>query len=331
MRIIRSLQEIIAPFPGAVVTIGNFDGVHLGHREIFRQVVDRARKTGGTSVVFTFSPHPRKLLSPGQAPRQISTDAEKERLIAACCMDVLICVPFTRDLAEMSAEAFVREILVDRIGVRRLVIGYDYAFGRNRQGDANFLLRQGEGLGYAVEVVGPVYREGEICSSSRIREMIQKGEVSSAEKLLGRHFHIQGEVVHGAGRGRRLGFPTANLQTEQELLPGGGVYAVKVRYEDAILDGVVNIGCNPTFAGEKTSVEVHLFDFDQSIYGEILQLYFVARLRSERAFSDQAELVRAIADDVKRARLILAGAILHEERNYIDCGNPGGGCLSDSL
>jgi riboflavin kinase/FMN adenylyltransferase len=315
------LQEIPVPFPGAVVTIGNFDGVHLGHRELFRRVVDRARQTGGTSVVFTFSPHPRKFLSPGQAPRQISTDAEKERLIAACCVDVLICVPFTREIAEMSAETFVKEILVDRIGVRRLVIGYDYAFGRNRQGDAAFLLRQGEGLGYSVEVVGPVYREGEICSSSRIREMIQRGEVGTAEKLLGRHFNFIGEVVHGAGRGKRLGFPTANVQTEQELLPGAGVYAVKIRFGEAIHDGVVNIGCNPTFAGGgETSVEVHLFDFDQDIYGQTLQLYFVARLRDERAFPDPAELVRAIADDVQRARLILSGAILHEERNYLDCG-----------
>ncbi|MFA5585850.1 MAG: bifunctional riboflavin kinase/FAD synthetase [Saccharofermentanales bacterium] len=317
------MRDIVAPLPGAVVTIGNFDGVHLGHREIFRQVVARAREIDGTSVVLTFSPHPRKVLTPDQAPLQINTDAEKERLIEASCIDVLVCVPFTREIAGLSAEMFVRDILVARIGVRRLVIGYDYAFGRNRAGNADFLAQQGDALGFAVEVLGPIIRDGEIFSSTRIRELIQAGDVAEAARLLGRHFNLEGEVVHGAGRGRQLGFPTANLRADKELLPQAGVYAVKVRLGDALLDGAVNIGCNPTFSGGNVSVEVHLFDFDRQIYGETVRLYFIARLREERVFANAADLSQAIREDVRRAREILIGAQIRGYREYLDCGHPG--------
>ncbi len=200
------------------------------------------------------------------------------------------------------------------------MIGYDYAFGRNREGDSDFLLRQGEAFGFAVEIVGPIVRDGEVYSSTRIREMIRNGQVAEAAKLLGRHFTLEGGVVHGAKRGKGLGFPTANLETDKELLPRPGVYAVKVRYGEEILDGVVNIGCNPTFCCEGISVEVHLLDFDREIYGEMLRLYFVARLRDEMLFPAPAELVQAIGRDVARARELLAGARLIEYREYLDCG-----------
>jgi riboflavin kinase/FMN adenylyltransferase len=321
MKIIRDLQELTAPLPGAVVTIGNFDGVHLGHREIFRRVVQRAREIGGTSVVFTFTPHPRKVLDPARAPRQINTDAEKERLIEASCIDVLLCVPFTRELAAVPAEWFVREVLVERLGTRHLVIGYDYAFGKDRQGNADFLRGEGEKLGFAVEILAPVSGEGEVYSSTRIREMILAGKVAEVVRLLGRHFTLEGTVVHGAKRGKRLGFPTANLATEKEILPGAGVYAVKVRYRDQFIDGVANIGCNPTFGVEGTSVEVHLLDFQEEIYGETLRIYFLARLRDEISFPSAAELSRAIAADIERARGILTGARVREYREYLDCGH----------
>jgi riboflavin kinase/FMN adenylyltransferase len=320
MRIIRDLNELAAPLPNAVVTIGNFDGVHLGHREIFRRLVGRARELGGVSVVYTFVPHPLKVLAPERAPRLINTYAEKERLIEASCIDVLICAPFTLETATLSADRFVEETLVKKIGVRHLVVGYDYAFGRNREGNAEFLRHKGIELGFEVEVLGPITGHGEAYSSTRIRQMLTDGEVSGVVDLLGRHFTLEGEVVHGAKRGGKLGFPTANLCTEKEILPRPGVYAVKVRRGDQIFDGVVNIGCNPTFCNEGISVEVHLLDFHEQVYGETLRLYFVERLRDEMPFPTSEELSRAIEADIARARKILAGTRIVEYRDYLDCG-----------
>ena len=320
MRIIRDLQELSTPLPGAVVTIGNFDGVHLGHREIFRRVVRRAGEIGGTSAVLTFVPHPLKLLAPERAPRLINTYQEKERLIAASCIDVLFCLPFTRALAALPAERFVREILVGRIGVQHLIVGYDYAFGRNREGDVAFLHRCGKELGFSLEVLGPVAAGNLVYSSTRIRTMLLAGEVAEVVALLGRHFTLEGQVVHGAGRGNRLGYPTANLNVDKELLPKAGVYAVKVRRGEKVLSGVANIGSNPTFDGEGVSLEVHLFDFHGDLYGEPLRLYFVQRLRDEKRFPSVQELVKAIAADVARAKDILTRTRIVEYREYLDCG-----------
>ncbi|HEY7744789.1 MAG TPA: bifunctional riboflavin kinase/FAD synthetase [Desulfuromonadales bacterium] len=325
MRIIRDLNELAVPLPNAVVTIGNFDGVHLGHREIFRRLVVKARELGGVSVVYTFVPHPLKVLAPERAPRLINTYAEKERLIEASCIDVLICAPFTLEMASLSADLFVEEMLVKKIGVRHLVVGYDYAFGRNREGDAEFLRRKGKELGFEVEVLGPITGQGEAYSSTRIRQMLTNGEVSGVVALLGRNFTLEGEVIHGAKRGKKLGFPTANLCTEKEILPKPGVYAVKVRHGDQVFDGVVNIGCNPTFCNEGISVEVHLLDFHEQLYGETLRLYFVERLRDEMLFPTPAELSRAIEADIARSRQILAGTRIVEYRDYLDCGMRAGG------
>jgi riboflavin kinase/FMN adenylyltransferase len=320
MRIIHNLNELTTPLPNAVVTIGNFDGVHLGHREIFRRVVRRARECSGTAVVFTFLPHPLKLLAPEKAPRLINTDAEKEVLIEASCIDVLICVPFTREMADLPASRFVEEILVKKIGVHHLIVGHDYAFGKGREGDVRFLRRKGESLGFDVEILDPIARNGIVFSSTRIRRHLLEGDVTRMVDLLGRHFTLEGEVVHGAKRGKKLGFPTANLRTDKELLPKPGVYAVKVRRGEEVLNGVVNIGCNPTFRTEGLSVEVHILDFHQEIYGECLRLYFVERLRDEMLFPDTSELITAIAADIERARHILEHARIVEYREYLDCG-----------
>jgi len=320
MRIIRDLNELSSPLPNAVVTIGNFDGVHLGHREIFRRVVRKARAVGGVSVVYTFVPHPLKVVAPERAPRLINTYAEKERLIEASCIDVLICAPFTAATAAQAADRFVEDVLVGKVGVRYLVVGYDYAFGRNREGNVDFLRHKGEALGFEVEVLGPIQGQGEVYSSTRIRQMLIDGDVRSVVALLGRHFTLEGEVVHGAKRGKGLGFPTANLATDKEILPRPGVYAVKVKHGDRILGGVVNIGCNPTFGNEAQAVEVHLLDFNEQIYGETLRLYFVERLRDEMRFPSPDALVRSIEADIDRARQLLAEARIVEYREYLDCG-----------
>jgi riboflavin kinase/FMN adenylyltransferase len=320
MKIIRHLSELTAPPRNAVVTIGNFDGVHLGHREIFRRVVGKARQIDGTAVVVTFVPHPLKVLDPDRAPRLLNTYTEKERLIAASCIDLMVCLPFTPELAALPADRFVDEVLVGRVGMVHLIVGYDYAFGRDRQGDVAFLRRKGEARGFAVEVVEPVMAGGEIYSSTLIRRRLAAGDVAGVVALLGRHFTLEGRVIRGANRGRHLGFPTANLLTEKEILPRPGVYAVKVRFCGELYDGVMNIGFNPTFGTERISLEVHLLDFDRQLYGETLRVYFVERLRDEMVFASAAGLSRAITRDVARARQLLAGARIIEYREYLDCG-----------
>jgi riboflavin kinase/FMN adenylyltransferase len=310
MKIIRKLEEITEKLPNPSVTIGNFDGVHLGHREIFRRVKNMASELGGVSVVITFVPHPLKVLAPHKNFKLITPYSEKEALIEASGVDYLVTIPFSREFAAISAETFVRDILVERIGMRKLVIGYDYAFGRNREGDVNLLRRLGNELGFSVEMLEQIGNGETIFSSSAIRSLIEDGEVKKVVPLLGRFFSVKGRVVHGLHRGRQLGFPTANIEAYDELLPKGGVYAVKVEYGGRIFDGACNIGCNPTFKAEKLTVEVNIFDFDGDLYDKELTVHFVERVRGDRKFSDVAALSQAIARDVDLCREILSGVSL---------------------
>ncbi len=327
MKIIHNLEELTSPIDNAVVTIGNFDGIHLGHREIFRRVVRRSREVGGTSVVYTFVPHPLKVVAPEHAPALINTYPEKEKLIEASCIDVLICAPFTRELAELPAHRFVREILVEKIGLSHLVVGYDYLFGKDRSGDIQLLRRMGEYLGFTVEVLEPIATHGQVYSSTRVREMIRQGQVRDVVEVLGRHYTFEGKVVHGFGRGAKLGFPTANLKTDKELMPCPGVYAVKVKRGDVLHDGVLNLGRNPTFCAAGSFIEVHLLDFEADLYGESLRIYFVERLRDEKCFDGPEALRAAIAEDIHRARILLPETKIVEYREYLDCGKAatGGG------
>lgn len=321
MKTIRSLDELLRLSGGpAVATIGNFDGVHLGHREIFRRVVRRSQELSARSSVVTFEPHPLKVLTPRRAPRLLNTYDEKERLIAASCIEQLVILPFDNAMASMPAAQFVEQVLVRGLQVCHLIIGYDYAFGRGREGDADFLRQAGERYGFGVEVLEPVVANGQVFSSTLIRRRLADGDVAGVTALLGRHFTLEGEVISGARRGARLGFPTANLLTEKEVLPRPGVYAVKVRYCDQFFDGVMNIGFNPTFGLERISLEVHLLDFARQIYGERLRVYFIERLRDEMIFSSGEVLAQQINDDVARAREVLAKSRVIEYREYLDCG-----------
>lgn len=320
MKIVRHRSRLVPPPGGTVVTIGNFDGVHLGHREIFRRVVGEARRRGAEAAVITFEPHPLRLLAPDKAPLRINTPAEKVRLIRASCIDLLVVLPFTRKLAALSAGRFVDEILVARLGVRHLVIGYDYAFGRGREGDAAFLARAAARHGFTLEVLEPLKAGDEVYSSTRIRRALQQGDVAGVVGVLGRHFTLDGKVVGGDGRGRQLGFPTANLVTAKELLPREGVYAVRVRHGRRLYDGVANLGRRPTFAGAGPSLEIHLLDFAGDLYGARLRLYFVERLRDEQRFASVQALQAAIRADVTRARTVLAGTRVLVYRETFDCG-----------
>ncbi len=327
MEIIRDLSDIKRPFKNAVVTLGNFDGVHLGHREIFRAVVKKAKRISGTSIVCTFQPHPLKMLAPDHAPRLINTAQERERLIEASCIDVLIIVPFTSALAALSPQQFVHDVLLDIIGLKHLVVGYDYAFGRGRSGDLNFLRCQGAEHGFVVDVFGPVQKDGQVLSSTRVRQAVSSGRVDEAVGLLGRQFNLEGVVVHGDGRGHCLGFATANIDTDKELLPPRGVYAAIVRLvgdvdlgkqSGAEYHAVVNIGHKPTFGLSPLTIEAHLLDADVDFYGKKLRIYFVQRLRDEQKFNNGDELCAAIVADVSAARAILNATQIVEFREYLN-------------
>lgn len=324
MQLVKDLESLHEPPCRTVLTIGNFDGVHLGHREIFRRVVDRARELEGTAVVVTFEPHPLRLLAPEKAPLQLNTPEEKVRLLSASCIDLLVVLNFTRQLAEMPAEKFVSEILVGKLGVKHLIVGYDYAFGRNREGDTKFLAQQARLHNFTLEVLEPIKAEQQAHSSTMIRQFLREGKVAEVIGVLGRNFTLDGEVVHGDGRGRKLGFPTANLVTRKEILPRDGVYAVKVKWRDKNYDGVINIGRRPTFAGSAPTLEIHLLDFQGSLYGERLRIYFVGRLRDEQKFPSVEALQAAVIKDIERARILFSDTQVVEYREYLDCGYSSG-------
>ncbi len=311
MEIIRDLADIKS-LKNPVATIGNFDGVHMGHRQIFQKVKQAAGELDGVSVVITFTPHPLKVLPVGKKLRLISTCEEKESLLETTGIDCLIEIPFTSQFAALSAKEFVRDILVGLIGIKKLIIGYDYAFGRNREGNVELLRQLGKEYGFDLEVLEQVGNGRIVYSSTNIRKMVEQGHVREVVSLLGRHFSLEGKVVHGHHRGKVLGFPTANLQTEKELIPKNGVYAVKVRIGAKLYDGACNIGPNPTFGDGAVAIEVFIFDFDGDLYGRDLRLYFVDRIRDERKFPDAATLQRAIVDDVARCRDILKEATVIE-------------------
>ena len=317
MDILTNCGELPHGLTSSVVTLGNFDGVHLGHRELFRSLVKTARQLNCPSIVYTFNPHPLKFLAPEKAPLLLNTPAEKQRLIAASHVDYLIETPFTTDFAKMSPEIFVTDILLEKLKIKALIVGYDYAFGKGRRGDTDFLQACGEKYGFHVEVLQPVGDDGLPYSSTRIRQMVAAGDVSDVVRLLGRQYNLEGVVVHGDQRGRTLGFPTANLETEKEQLPAPGVYAVKVRHNLQEYGGVVNIGRRPTFDVEGSTIEVYLLDFTGELYGQKLRIYFVERLRDERKFASVEALVAAIELDVVRARQILQTVQIVQFREYL--------------
>jgi len=318
MIVYRSIDSIKEPFDNPVVTIGNFDGVHLGHREIFRKLKSSAREIGGVSVVITFDPHPLKVVATSRTVSLINTLDEKITLIEASGIDFLLIINFDQDFAAMSAADFVEQILVGKIGLKRLIIGYDYAFGKRREGNVSLLKNLGVRFSFAVEELLPISDGSINYSSSLIRKMVADGDVAGVIRYLGRNFSIAGRVVHGANRGKSLGFPTANIATDKELLPADGVYAVKVKIDDRLYDAACNIGFNPTFDSDKKTIEVFVFDLDEDLYGKEIRVYFFERLRSEQRFASIHELASAISADVARCRQILASTQLVVYREYLE-------------
>jgi riboflavin kinase/FMN adenylyltransferase len=310
MTLIQRIQDLQRQFPYPVLTIGNFDGVHLGHQALFRLVKERAALNQGTSMVMTFVPHPLRVLTGRQGPPLITLPDHKLELIQAMGIDAVIRLDFTTEFAATEPEAFVQDLLVERIGLKEIVIGYDYTFGRKGRGNRTMLLEMGREFGFKVHTVGPQPGpDGEVTSSTRIRELVMAGNVDQVPALLGRPYRITGRVIRGRNRGGRLlGFPTANLRLVDELIPKVGVYAVRVVFQGQEYAGVANIGDNPTFGDVGLSVEVHCFDFNQDIYDQVIHVDFVARIRDEKKFSGPQELSTQIRADCSLARTLLGSA-----------------------
>ncbi|SDP25684.1 bifunctional riboflavin kinase/FAD synthetase [Desulforhopalus singaporensis] len=306
MKIYRSPDEINHPFTNSCVTIGNFDGVHTGHQQLFATVVEKTKTTKGTSIAITFDPHPLQVLMP-DGIKLISTYAQKEELIEKAGIDVLLVIPFTREFAKTTAESFVNDLLVEKLGVKELVVGYDYAFGKGRSGNIEFLRKQGEIFNFPVTVVDAHYIEGELVSSTKIREMVREGQMAKTRIFLGRNYQIRGTVQVGKQRGGKvIGFPTANLKfNEEDLVPKHGVYVTQVVYGGRCYGGILNIGYNPTFDEKQLVAETHIFDFNEDIYGKPLKVNLLKFLRSERKFAGPEELAEQIIKDVAVAKQVL--------------------------
>ncbi|HIF06648.1 MAG TPA: bifunctional riboflavin kinase/FAD synthetase [Gemmatimonadetes bacterium] len=295
-----------------VVTIGTFDGVHRGHWEVLSEIRRRAEAVDGRSVLVTFHPHPLRIVRPELAPPMLTTPIEKKEILAESGLDYAVFLTFTPMLAAYTARRFVEEILVERVNVGELVVGYDHHFGRGREGNVEVLKELGEELGFEVDVVGPVGSQGEAISSTKIREALLVGDVETAREGLGRPYSIRGLVVRGEQRGRTLGFPTANLEVRGsgeggKLIPAPGIYAARGTVRSRTYDGALHIGPRPTFSGSPPTIELHLLGFVDDIYGEEVRVDFVKYLREVLPFESSQALVEQMKEDVERAREALAG------------------------
>lgn len=309
MKIIRSINEIQGHFTNPCVTIGNFDGVHLGHQRLFEAVERRAAHLYGTSIAITFDPHPLQVLKPGGI-KLISTIDQKVELIELSGIDVLIVIPFDLAFSTTTAESFVDEVLIRRIGVQELFVGYDYAFGKGRAGNIDFLQGQGRQKGFSVTVIDAYYEQDVLISSTKIRQLVAQGRMVETRQLLGRYYQFRGVVQRGKQRGgKEIGYPTANLHiSEEDLVPRCGVYACQVVSEDVCYGGVINIGYNPTFGEETLVAETYIFDFNRDIYGKPIRVNLIKYLRGEKRYNNVEELAQQISLDVVQAREVLEHA-----------------------
>lgn len=302
MRIVRGLESVPPEPRPSAVALGVFDGVHLGHRAILGTALTRARAGGLEAVVCTFDPHPMEVLQPDRAPRPITTLDERLTLIGATGVDAVVVLAFTRELASVEPEAFVKDVLLGRLRAREIVVGYDHRFGRGARGDARLLQALGDRLRFKAHVVPPMTMQGEAVSSTGIRAALQRGDVDTAARALGRPYSIAGPVTAGAGRGRTLGFPTANIEAERPVLLARGVYRARLHVDDRQHAAVVNIGVRPTFGETVLAVEAHLLDFSGDLYGRRVRLDVLERLRDEMRFASVEDLKAQVTRDIAATR-----------------------------
>lgn len=302
MRLLRELAEAPPEIRRGALTIGNFDGVHLGHARLVERLLALAHKVGGPSIVFTFDPHPARLLRPERAPWPLTWTDRKAQLLAQLGVEWLIAYPTDEALLALTDRQFFQQMVRDKLAARAMVEGPNFCFGRNRTGTVDVLAELTRTSGMSLEIVEPVMAEGAIVSSSRIRQQIAAGQIDAARRLLTQPYRIRGIVTHGAGRGARLGFPTANVAGIDTLLPGVGVYGGRAFIGGQSWPAAINVGTNPTFGEQELKVEAHLIDFRGAIYGELLEVDFLTRLRDVRPFAGIDELKRQLALDVAAAQ-----------------------------
>lgn len=307
MKSVFGLEQLAPPAGGCVLSVGNFDGVHRAHQRLLAAARDRARGLGLPMIVLTFEPHPLAVVAPQRVPPRLTPLHEKLRLLEGCGVDVAVVAESRASLLELSAEAFVEGVLVARFAPRHMVEGPTFGFGQGRRGDNALLAGMGERQGFSVEVVEPLYLEGadgerKLVSSSLARDALREGDVTRAREVLDRPYALFGTVVQGHQRGRELGFPTANLACEEQMIPAEGVFAGWASWEGRCRAAAISIGSNPTFAGGAVQVEAHLLDESRELYGKPIRLDFLTRLRGQAAFESADELMRQIARDVEAVR-----------------------------
>ena len=303
MSIICNLKTVPHDIPNPIITIGNFDGVHRAHQKIFKKIIQRAKDLHGTSVAITFEPHPIKVMFPAKAQPLITLLEQKKELIIKQGVEILIVIEFTAAFSSISPRDFVKDILVDKLGVKEIVVGYDYSFGHQRQGNVRVLREMGSLFNFTVQQVDPVYVGKILVSSTSIRNLVMEGDVVGAKKLLGRNYQIRGEVIRGMNRGGSLlGYPTANLKFADELIPKEGVYIVVIDIDGKTYQGLTNIGYNPTFKNKELSVETYIFDLTVHIVKKKIKINFLSRLRDEITFTSSKELTKQIDKDVNQAQ-----------------------------
>ncbi|RZA09486.1 MAG: bifunctional riboflavin kinase/FAD synthetase [Proteobacteria bacterium] len=310
MHVYKGMTELTQAPKNSVVTIGNFDGVHLGHQELIGKVAAHAKKIGGTAVAITFRPHPHFVLRPTEAPHLINTYEEKTELLRRYGADYVIEQPFSREFSNITPDQFVSQFLVQGLDTKVLYLGYDFAFGKERAGSVETLQRLAESRGIEIHVVPPFKVNGTPVSSSLIRKTLDEGAIPFVNECLGRPFFLTGLVWRGEGRGRTIGVPTANLQTENRKYPRVGVYATRTHWRKNRYESISNIGYNPTFKGDGSDlplkIETHLFDFNEDMYGDEIRVEFYEFLRAEKKFNGVNELLAQIGADSAAARAILS-------------------------
>jgi riboflavin kinase/FMN adenylyltransferase len=306
MNIIEDIRTDEIDLPNLVLTIGSFDGVHLGHRTILDQVVDRARRIDGKAAVLTLRPHPRAYFSPDDAPPMLTSDSKQTELLAGTGLDALLILPFDKNTASLTPEDFVQEVIVDACGAKELVVGHDFRFGKAARGDYDLLEQMGADLGFRVSEA-PAFRvDGIRVSSTALRERLQAGDIPGVTQLLGRPFSLTGTVVSGRRIGRTLGFPTANISPHHTATPASGVYCCEARVLEQTFAAAVNIGVAPTVRDADFAIEAFLLDFDGELRGEDIEVCFHQRLRDEQRFPSKETLVEQITLDVASVRQIMS-------------------------
>jgi riboflavin kinase/FMN adenylyltransferase len=309
MELIRGVHNLRKGHRGCVATIGNFDGVHLGHQSVLQQTCKKARELDLPCTVITFEPQPQEFFRPEQAPPRLTRLREKIIALAPHAVDRMLCLNFNRQLASLSAEQFIQKILLDGLGIRYLVVGDDFKFGKNRQGDFEMLVQAGQQYGFEVANTHSFLLVDERVSSTLIREALWRGDLPRVRQLLGRPYSMCGRVAHGDKRGRTIGFPTANIYLHRKNTPILGVYAVQMKgVGDGPVNGVANIGTRPTVCGTRTLLEVHLFDFNRDIYGAHIEVVFVEKIRDEKRFESFDALKQQIQRDAEQAQNIFTGS-----------------------